>query len=248
MTNTIIYALLEPGSELPRYIGKTVQDLRQRRLEHIRRAKAGESGHRAAWIRQVLAGGGEPVISKIDQLVVAEAWPARERFWIATARALFGDKVTNIAPGGEGVDCIRTPEWIEKIAAAQRGKKRRPLTPVHRAKIAAANMGSTRVVSPAQRAKISASLTGRKGHPISEAQKAQISAVHRGSKRPPMTSEQRARNLASLPRGEAHHQAKLTDIERQRVAIDRRPARVIAAEFGISKSRVNQIKREDEMR
>ena len=114
---TLIYGLVDPArpGEI-RYVGKTV-DLPARIRHHEWMARRGAIYPVHRWIREVLRARRSPE-AVVLEVIEGEGWAEAERRWIAKL-----DNLTNISRGGEGVDAPRTPEWLQRIADAHRGKK-----------------------------------------------------------------------------------------------------------------------------
>lgn len=120
-----VYGLSSSIDGVVRYVGQTVQPLSVRLKDHINRARAGKKWALCHWIRKHESLGETIQISVIEENAVLHI---SEIHWIATYRAA-GIRLVNATAGGEGiVGLLRTAEHQEKIAKAQRGRKRRPLT------------------------------------------------------------------------------------------------------------------------
>ena len=98
---TAIYALVEWGSEMPRYVGKTVQYLHERHKAHIRDAKRGGRRPVHYWLRKRIAEG-RVAIKLLEYVPAGADWAARERYWINRFRAE-GHDILNLTEGGEGL-------------------------------------------------------------------------------------------------------------------------------------------------
>jgi hypothetical protein len=211
MSTHLIYALIDPDTEAPRYIGKSTQGLARPR-QHFSRWSLRANTHKNSWLKKVLAAGRTVEIQVIEEFPEdcgAERLSSAERFWIENYRWL-GCDLTNATDGGEGTKgLVRTPEHRAKLAAAHKGKA---LSPEHKAKIGATSRGRThspetrarmsrsakgRVHSPEAIAKMSAAKKGRaqKGHPMSPEARAKIAASLKGHLVPP---EVRAKISAAL--------------------------------------------------
>jgi hypothetical protein len=94
-----IYALLEPDTQEPRYVGKT-NDLRKRYSQHICNKAASETS-KAEWIQSLRSNGLLPLMCILE--VVGNNWRERERFWIADLQAR-GAQLVNETKGGDGPD------------------------------------------------------------------------------------------------------------------------------------------------
>jgi len=94
-TRTIIYALYD-GTALPRYVGKTVDVLRCRLVDHKNAAKAAKLPlHR--WL---LKHANEVRIVEIE--TAGKNWAKREQYWIKHYRRV-GANLLNLTDGGEGL-------------------------------------------------------------------------------------------------------------------------------------------------
>lgn len=124
---TFIYALVDPVTNLVRYVGKTVNPSRRFGV-HI--CDKGEC-HRARWIAKLRADGLVPrfeILETFDD-PSGDHWQAREIYWIGWMRDE-GYKLTNIKDGGAG-------GVIPKCSTRQRLLA--SFTPERRAKIAERN-------------------------------------------------------------------------------------------------------------
>jgi hypothetical protein len=96
MKKTFIYGLVEAGSTVIRYVGKS-DNPKTRKTEHIREAKKNKKTHKCYWINNVIENG-----SKIDFIILEEVdinkWEEREIYWIDKYR----NTLTNICSGGIG--------------------------------------------------------------------------------------------------------------------------------------------------
>lgn len=114
----LIYRLIDPRDQRVRYVGKTETRLSRRLAGHIKQAKDGRGGSSAPWILDLLAQGLRPRIEMIETVPVGNAWPAREKHWIAEYRRQYPD-LLNIALGGAGGGAIyMTPEVKERLRIA----------------------------------------------------------------------------------------------------------------------------------
>lgn len=90
--------MVDPRSLEVRYVGITKATLARRLRGHMNKAAGGESTHRSAWIRTLLAVGLRPAMVVLEDSVDS----AREAYWIAFYRA-GGADLTNATAGGEGL-------------------------------------------------------------------------------------------------------------------------------------------------
>lgn len=157
----VIYALVDPRTDVLRYVGMTKHP-RKRYWRHCHPGPRNRT-HRAQWIRALKQSGLKPEFIPLEEVASDDEAAISERFWIASLRAA-GALLLNFAAGGEGGDTCS-------------GRK---LSSEHRAKIAASHIGLK--ASPEACAKMSASRTGI---PYSEERKRQKAAtVPRGYSRP----------------------------------------------------------------
>ena len=136
MPNTTwhIYALSDPRNGRVRYVGKS-DDPQKRLLNHIHNAVVQRKrNHRANWIRQVVASGGQPVVAILES--GTGDWQAVEQRWIAHFKQAGADLV-NSTSGGEGMHNLRE-ETRARLAEATRLKWQ---DPVYRARLIALRTG-----------------------------------------------------------------------------------------------------------
>lgn len=117
---TRIYALCEFPSQVPRYVGKTVQPLRLRMAAHQRTSRRAARLPVHRWLAKREREARQVCIRWLETVHQGGDWQARERHWIAALRA-DGADLLNLTEGGEGLPGHRfTPEHKDKIAAAIR--------------------------------------------------------------------------------------------------------------------------------
>lgn len=197
--NTIIYGLVDPRTQLVRYVGKSTSGLTRPRAHRSASGRAAAT-HSANWIRQLKSLGLDYEIVVLDQGSATEL-PALERWWISYGRAS-GWPLTNLTDGGEGsVGATQSAETRARISAANRGRKR---TPEFRARMSViaksrspetlAKIGAASAALPAEtRARIGMQLRGRKASPEL---RAKLSAAHMGH----VVSEETRRKIAESNR------------------------------------------------
>lgn len=116
----IIYALLDPVTGEPRYVGKTTEPSARRRYRcHKYDAKRKKTGNRwvVRWLNKLYREGAEPKIVEIAIVPPWGNWEAAERRWVRRLRDR-GYRLTNLTNGGEGIDGLVVPqERRDKIAA-----------------------------------------------------------------------------------------------------------------------------------
>jgi predicted GIY-YIG superfamily endonuclease len=142
---SFIYVLTEPNDGCIRYVGVTTEpEVRLQR--HCQPSYLRGTTHKERWINKLLRQGQKP-----EMLILGEYPSAKEAFeaeiaLIKTFKEL-GCRLTNTTMGGEAVNIPgkRSRAWVEKIAAANRGKVRSTET---RAKIAASSNNASGEHSP----------------------------------------------------------------------------------------------------
>lgn len=139
--NSYIYALSDPISGEVRYVGKSFDP--EGRLDgHIKDCRRGNT-YSARWIRSLINRGLTPNLNILEKVPGLDSWEAREIFWIATLRKA-GCRLTNLTDGGEGLKkgFKNRPEVLYRWVEAARIRK--PMTPEHRANIAASKIEKLR--------------------------------------------------------------------------------------------------------
>ena len=176
--NRQVYILADPRDDSARYVGVSV-DTAQRVRDHCGAARAGHTGARFEWLRELAAAGLEPITTIMEVVPEAEAGE-REQYYIKALRAR-GANLLNRTPGGNMAPPFqRTPEHCARISASLMGKKLSPahcesLREVHRRRtVYTHRMGSE------ARARISAA---RKGKPLSAEHKRKMSLAKLGKPR-----------------------------------------------------------------
>lgn len=156
----IIYALIDPNGNHPRYVGQSSSGL-ERYRQHLKGLACRDGcRYKKFWVQQLLDRGDKPGVVILLSLPGPEYLDAAERFWIAELRAR-GCELTNLTDGGVGTRGWRaTQETRDRMSASQKGH----------------------LVSQEQRDAISKTLTGRptgrKGLPMTPAAKAAHQLAH----------------------------------------------------------------------
>lgn len=221
MRLSTIYALCDPVDGRVRYIGKTVATLGTRLSQHVTQARKGLQTHLHCWIRSLDA---RPVIKSLE-VVPYEHDAAAEVRLIAKYRAR-GFDLTNATDGGEGKKgCFHTeeakakirawgvgrkmppksPETLQRMADAQRGKKR---SLEHRMKIAAGGVGRTATAETRERLRAAKHGTRPSQETLRRSVEARVGK--------PLSPEHRARVVAALHSPEARAKMLATNTGRKK--------------------------------
>jgi Mor family transcriptional regulator len=115
---TCIYALIDPETELIRYVGMTSQKLRYRINQHMRDARIGKIRRESGWLRKL----GRRPKHVILEYGCDDNWQERERYWIALCREC-GFPLTNLSDGGDGASGPRSDEFKARMAEVAKETK-----------------------------------------------------------------------------------------------------------------------------
>lgn len=120
MTKTYsLYYLKCPIENIPRYIGIT--DNPKRRLKKHLNDKKHKNYHKDNWIKKLQENNLLPEMVILLECDSRETINRLEIKLISEARKLYGDKITNISDGGDGI--VMTQEIKDKISKAHKGRK-----------------------------------------------------------------------------------------------------------------------------
>jgi len=120
MTQTYIYALVDPDTDGVRYVGKA--DNPRKRLETHLAGYEPHATHKSNWIKSLLAQGKQPELMILEE-ADADTWQEAEKRWIAYFRKV-GVSLTNTTDGGEGGATV-TQETISPQLREQRRERMR---------------------------------------------------------------------------------------------------------------------------
>lgn len=106
MRTAYIYALLDPETNEPRYIGKSC-DPRNRFNQHV------SSSRRPAWpvhiwMASLSRKGLLPIMEVVD--ICGDDWPEVETHWISEIKKIPGSRLLNASSGGDGHDFYSDPK------------------------------------------------------------------------------------------------------------------------------------------
>lgn len=98
METTNIYVLIDPRTNMIRYVGKA-NNVTQRYQAHLNRARKHQI-HKKNWIEQLKREGLKPIIEVIDVVPIAD-WIFWETYWISQVKT-WGFDLINYTSGGDG--------------------------------------------------------------------------------------------------------------------------------------------------
>jgi hypothetical protein len=98
METTNIYILIDPRTNMVRYVGKA-NNVSQRYKAHLNRARKHQI-HKKNWIEQLKKEGLKPIIEIVD-IVPIDNWIFWETYWISQMRT-WGFDLINYTNGGDG--------------------------------------------------------------------------------------------------------------------------------------------------
>lgn len=122
MLKHLVYALVDPRTGEPRYVGRSSSGLSRPRKHSTPKALANDPTYKGNWLRQLRAQGRRCSIVVLLSAHSSDCLDEAERFWIAELRRR-GHRLTNLTEGGEGtVGRKLSAEAKAKIGAAHKGK------------------------------------------------------------------------------------------------------------------------------
>jgi len=139
MSKFLIYALLCPRCNCPRYVGQTCQGLTDRYYNHLRDNPQDGSTHKKNWVKSLQKQGLQPKIVVLLELPNADYLNEAEIFWIAEMKRR-GFPLTNITEGGGGLRGYKWPDEFKRYMSEK--FKGRPIPEEQRRKISQSLMGN----------------------------------------------------------------------------------------------------------
>lgn len=168
MSTVKIYKLIDPNTNMVKYVGKTVASLAKRLCNHIDNAKNNKHNkHLSNWILKLLSENKKPIIELIEECN-NETWIEKEKYWIS-----FYSNLVNLTLGGDGaLGFCHTPETIEKLRLVNKGRKH---TEEFKKQVSDRHKG--KILSKEQRDKIGNANRGKKA---TEETISKLSESHKG--------------------------------------------------------------------
>jgi hypothetical protein len=147
-----IYALIDPETDEPRYIGKSIRPF-ERLTNHMNEKAA---CHRTHWLQSLKRKGLRPILVILEGLCGEWPWEEAERYWIARLRQQ-GAPLVNGTSGGDGVPdiSVMAPDSYQRMKQTWKGRKHTPEA------IQNLKNRPKREHSPAERALMSAKMRDR---------------------------------------------------------------------------------------
>ncbi len=120
----LIYGLIDPRNGQLRYVGKSCSGMK-RPLRHFQECELRAwPGHKANWIRQLLALSLKPEVVVLETCGSPEELSEAEQFHIAYFR-MVGANLTNLTAGGDGIPgCVRSESFCQKLSRHWRGRSK----------------------------------------------------------------------------------------------------------------------------
>lgn len=149
-TTVNVYGLAGPDGVI-KYVGQTVRDLKTRLRSHAFYARRGDAAPVAAWIRDLGQDNVTPVL--LEVCTHADRYD-RERHWVNAHRTSVAEGGCNVWVRGAIPDELRASlaARARLAGAANKGKKRGPLSEEHKAKLRAMQPAITERVRAARSA------------------------------------------------------------------------------------------------
>lgn len=201
MLKYIIYGLIDPTTNMLRYIGLSSTGL-NRPKHHLNPSTYNKrKAYIYSWIKSCVERGVCPEIVVIEECQSINELKSLEQFYISYFQSI-GCPLTNLSKGGEGrLGCKQTLEEIEKRRLANTGKKR---SPEFCERLRQANLGKQH--SEETKRKMSLAKKGqpspRKGIILSEEQKKKMSLAkiekYNGSNNPNYGKKQPPHVIAAV--------------------------------------------------
>jgi hypothetical protein len=117
-----IYALVDPNTGMPRYVGQTNRTVERRLGQHLSASRKATKPHVNAWLRSLSVSNLKPEIWIMEECHSNEGGHEAEVFWIGMLRA-WGFDLVNILVGGKQHRGWRhTADAKSKMSATRRGR------------------------------------------------------------------------------------------------------------------------------
>jgi hypothetical protein len=224
MSKFIIYGLVDPRTNLVRYVGRSSSGIRRPR-SYVTASQRSKKSHRNDWVGSLLAAGLMYEIAVLETCAAETELNDCEQWWIAYGRSC-GWHLANHTDGGDGMSGFKHDEDTKQRLSEK--LKARRLSPEHKAKIGAAHKGRTyseetlakmsasgkvKVFTSEHRANASKAMTGRV---FSDEHKAKIGAANTGKKmRPESIAKMRATKLGVKPSEETRAKMRAAHLGRR---------------------------------
>lgn len=97
----LIYILIDPKTNLVRYVGQTSKKLEKRLSSHINKAKntPNKTTHKNTWIKSLISENLKPIIELVEVVSDSE-WKEKEKYYIKKYKEL-GFDLLNLSEGGD---------------------------------------------------------------------------------------------------------------------------------------------------
>jgi hypothetical protein len=149
---SVVYALIDPRTDLPRYVGVTFQTPARRLSQHLTAGKAKRPYPVAMWISKLLGLGLQPQLRVVRESDDPEFDPWALEVETITAYRAAGHDLLNVAPGGIGGGIgPKSAQHAANISAGLKGRPAPPRTPEWRAAHSAKLTGRKRSAETCRR-------------------------------------------------------------------------------------------------
>jgi DNA-binding NarL/FixJ family response regulator len=230
MKKVFIYALKHPVTGEIRYVGLTRFPAKRFRNEiHYAHTR-----HLRNWITSLKNINLKPKMETLEETDENLA-SSKEQEWIAEMRSRGCDLINYTNGGEKGYEC--SEQYRAAVSAAQKGKKRKPLSPEHKLAISISNRGKSK---PWNSERITALNKSRKGIPLTESTRQKLAEIGKRT----MVGERLQKFLATCAHGP--RKSRFTEEQKREIKFllnDGYSTHVIAKTYGLSPSTVSEAKR-----